>query len=55
MKEVGGRGILRIPVFELHANTARYELKVALLHLWRVNVKTKRGFINIPLADLSYI
>jgi hypothetical protein len=26
-----------------------------LLHLWRVNVKTIPGFINIPLADLSWI
>jgi hypothetical protein len=42
MKEVGGRGIMRI--FDLHANTARYELKVVLLHLWRVNVKTNSGF-----------
>ncbi len=25
------------------------ELKVALLHRWCVNVKTTRGFINIPL------
>ncbi len=27
------------------------ELKVVLLHLWLVNVKTTRGFINIPLKD----
>jgi hypothetical protein len=24
---------------------------VVLLHLWRVNVKTTRGFINISLDD----
>jgi hypothetical protein len=28
-------------------------MKVVLLHLWRVNVKTIRGFFNIPLDDLS--
>ncbi len=27
------------------------ELKVILFHLWRVNVKKTRGFINIPLED----
>ncbi len=42
-------------IFDLHTNKARYELKVVLLHLWRVNVKTIDGFINIPLADLSLI
>jgi hypothetical protein len=31
------------------------ELKVVLLHLWQVNVKTIGGFINIPLADLAHI
>jgi hypothetical protein len=36
-------------IFDLQP--ARYELKVVLLHLWRVNVKTIGGFINIPLAD----
>jgi hypothetical protein len=53
MKEVGGWGILRI--FDLHSSKARYELKVVLFHLWLVNVKTIRGFINFPLADLSHI
>jgi hypothetical protein len=38
-------------IFDLHTSKARYELKVVLLHLWRVNVKTIGGFINIPLAD----
>jgi hypothetical protein len=28
-----------------------YRLKVVLLHLWRVNVKTTGGFISISLAD----
>jgi hypothetical protein len=40
-------------IFDLHTSRARYELKVVLLHLWRVNVTTIGGFINIPLADLS--
>jgi hypothetical protein len=41
--------------FDLHASKARYELKVVLLHLWRINVKPIGGFINIPLVDLSHI
>ncbi len=50
----GGRDVMRI--FDLHTSKARYELKVKLLHLWRVNVKATCGFINIPLADfLSHI
>jgi hypothetical protein len=31
------------------------ELKVVILHIWHVNVKTIGGFINILLADLSFI
>jgi hypothetical protein len=42
-------------ILDLHTSKARYELKVKLLHLWRVNVRTTGGFINIPLADLSHI
>jgi hypothetical protein len=40
-------------IFDLHTSKARYERQVVLLHvhLWRVNVKTIRGFINIQLAD----
>jgi hypothetical protein len=34
MKEVGGEDIMRI--FDLHASKARYELKLVLVHLWRV-------------------
>jgi hypothetical protein len=30
-------------------------VRLVLLHLWRVIVKMIRGFINIPLADLSFI
>ncbi len=49
--EVGSWGVLRI--FDAHTSKARYELKVALLHFWRENMKTIPGFINIKLADLS--
>jgi hypothetical protein len=43
-------------IFDLHTSKAGYELKVVLhLHLWRVNVKTIGGFINIPLVDLSHL
>ncbi len=43
-------------IFDLHTSKARYEMKVVLLpiHLWRVNVKSIRRFINIPHADLSH-
>jgi hypothetical protein len=42
-------------IFDLRTSKARFELKVVLLHLWRVNVKTILRFINVPLADLSHI
>jgi hypothetical protein len=42
-------------IFDLHTSKTRYELKVVLLHLWRVNVKTIPRFVNIPLADFSEI
>jgi hypothetical protein len=42
-------------IFDLHTSKARYELKVVILQLWRVNVKTIGGFINIPLADIYHI
>ena len=38
-------------IFDLHTRKARYELKMLLLHLWRINVKAIGGFINIPFAD----
>jgi hypothetical protein len=41
-------------IFDLNVSKARYKLKVVLLHLRRVNVKTIGGFINIPLADLVH-
>ncbi len=39
-------------IFDLNVSKARYERKVVLLHLWRVNVKTIGGFIDITLAEL---
>jgi hypothetical protein len=41
-----------MPIFDFHTSKARHELKVVQLHLWRVDVKTIGGFINIPLADV---
>jgi hypothetical protein len=39
-------------IVDLHnTSKARYEQKRVLLHLWRVDVKTIGGFINISLAD----
>jgi hypothetical protein len=38
-------------VFDVHTSKASKELKVVLLHLWRVNVKTTGGFIYISLQD----
>jgi hypothetical protein len=38
-------------IFDVHTSKASKELKVVLLHLWRVNVKTTRGFITIRLDD----
>ncbi len=38
--------------YVVHTSKVSKELKVVVLrHLWRVNVKTTRGFINIPLED----
>jgi hypothetical protein len=42
-------------IFDLNVSKAINELKVVLLQLWRVNVRTVGGFINIPLADLLHI
>ncbi len=38
-------------IFDVHTSKASKELKVILLHLWCVNVKTTRGFIYISLGD----
>jgi hypothetical protein len=46
---------MRTGIFDLHNRKARYELKVALLHLRRQSGKTIGGSINIPLADYSHI
>jgi hypothetical protein len=34
-----------------HTSNASKRLKVVLLHLWRTNVKTTCGFLNIPVED----
>ncbi len=39
----------------VRTSKASKELKVVLLHLWRVNVKTTRGFIDIPLVDFHTV
>ncbi len=36
--------------FDLHTSKDSERLKVVLLHLWRVNVKTISGFICIALG-----
>ncbi len=36
---------------KVHTSKVSKDVKVALLYLWRVNVKTSRGFINIPVED----
>ncbi len=40
---------------DLHTSKARYELKLVLLHLWRVNVKTILGFTHIKSVDYSLV
>jgi hypothetical protein len=42
-------------IFDLHISKARYDLKMVLLHLWRVNVKTTGGFIYISLENKKTI
>jgi hypothetical protein len=42
-------------VFDVHTCKVSKELKMELLHLWRIIVKTTRGFINIPLEIFTYI
>jgi hypothetical protein len=37
--------------FDAHTSKFSKELKVVLLHLWRVNVKTTGGFVYILLED----
>jgi hypothetical protein len=41
-------------VFDVHTSKANKRPKVVLLHLWRINVKTTGGFINIPVEDFSH-
>jgi hypothetical protein len=41
-------------VFDVHTSKASERLKVVLIHLWRINVKTTDGFINIPVEDFTW-
>ncbi len=41
-------------VFDVHTSKASKRLKVLLLHLWRINVKTTRRFIDILLDDFHF-
>ncbi len=38
-------------VFDVHRSKGGKRLKVVLLHLWRVNVKTTGGFLSISFGD----
>ncbi len=42
-------------VFDVHTSNASKRLKVILPHLWRINVKTTGGFINIPVEDFYMV
>ncbi len=42
-------------VFDGHTSKDSKRLKVVLLHLWRINVKTTGGFINIPVEDFHMV
>ncbi len=48
-KKVGAAGCEY--VFDVHTSKARLKVVVVLLHLWRVKVKTTRGFIYISFGD----
>jgi hypothetical protein len=53
-KKVGGAARCEC-VSDVHTSKASERLKVALLHLWRINVKTTGGFINIPVEDFHVV
>jgi hypothetical protein len=42
-------------VFYFHTSKASERLKVVLLHLRRINVKTTGGLINIPVEDFHMV
>jgi hypothetical protein len=44
-----------IDVHTSKASTYSKRLKLVLLHLWRINVKTTGGFINIPVEDFYMV
>jgi hypothetical protein len=44
-------------VFDVHTSKASERLKVVrtIFNLWRINVKTTGGFINIPVEDFDKV
>ncbi len=42
-------------VFDVHSSEASKRLKMGLLHLWRINVNTTGGFVNIPVEDFTWL
>ncbi len=48
--EIKQRSLVRMYIINLHMSKASERLKVVLLYLWRVNVKTIGGFICIALG-----
>jgi hypothetical protein len=41
--------------FDVHTSKASERLKVVLLHLRRINVKTTGGLFNIPVEDFHMV
>jgi hypothetical protein len=42
-------------MLDVHTSKGSKRMKVVLLHLWRINVKTAGGFIKIPVEDLHMV
>jgi hypothetical protein len=42
-------------VYDVHMSKASKRPKVVPLHLWRINIKTTGGFINIPVEDFHMV
>ncbi len=42
-------------VSDAHTSKASKRQKVVLLYLWRIDVKTTGGFINIPVEDFHLV
>ncbi len=54
-KKVGDARCVYEYVFDVRTSKASRRLKVVLLHLWRINVNTTGGFINIPVEDFHMV